>query len=57
LTKAVIHSKSGLPCRVVCGDKSWELNTTAGKSYPLTLAQGVSPLSVKPSGPIKKADT
>ena len=33
LTKAVIHSKSGHPCRVVCGDKSWELNTTAGKSY------------------------
>ncbi|MCF7675979.1 MAG: glycoside hydrolase family 95 protein [Akkermansiaceae bacterium] len=37
LTKAVIHSKSGLPCKVVCGDKTWELNTTAGKSYPLTL--------------------
>jgi alpha-L-fucosidase 2 len=47
LTKAVIHSKSGLPCRVVCGDKSWELNTTAGKSYPLKLAEKVSPRSVK----------
>jgi alpha-L-fucosidase 2 len=35
LTRAVIHSKSGLPCRVVCGEKSWEFNTTAGKSYPL----------------------
>jgi len=47
LTQAVIHSKSGLPCRVVCGDKSWELETTAGKSYPLTIAEGVSPRRVK----------
>jgi len=39
LTKAVIHSKSGHPCRVVCGDKVWELISTAGKSYTLTLAQ------------------
>ncbi len=38
LTQAVIHSKSGLPCKVICGDKSWELNTTAGKSYPLVMA-------------------
>jgi alpha-L-fucosidase 2 len=37
LTKALIHSKSDLPCRVVCGAKSWKLNTTAGKSYPLAL--------------------
>jgi len=36
LTKAVIHSKSGLPCKVVYGDKTWEFNTKAGKSYPLT---------------------
>ncbi len=36
LTRAVIHSKSGLPCKVVCGDQTWELNTTAGKSYPLS---------------------
>ena len=36
LTQAVIHSKSGLPCTVVCGDQTWEFNTTAGKSYPLT---------------------
>jgi alpha-L-fucosidase 2 len=57
LTKAVIHSKSGLPCRVVCGDNTWELNTTAGKSYPLTLAQRVCPRSVKPSEHIKKANT
>ena len=38
LTEAAIHSKSGLPCKVVCGDRIWELHTTAGKSYPLTLA-------------------
>ncbi|MHB8957318.1 MAG: glycoside hydrolase family 95 protein [Pirellulaceae bacterium] len=38
LTQAVIHSKSGLPCKVACGDQTWEFNTTAGKSYPLTLA-------------------
>ena len=37
LSKAVIHSKSGLPCTVVCGDRRWEFNTKAGKSYPLTL--------------------
>jgi hypothetical protein len=37
LTKAVIHSKSGLPSRVVYGDQSWEFNTTAGKSHPLRL--------------------
>jgi alpha-L-fucosidase 2 len=37
LAKAVIHSKSGLPCRVVCGDQSWEFKTKPGKSYPLTL--------------------
>jgi len=47
LTQAMIHSKSGLPCRVVCGDKTWEFNTTAGKSYPLTLAQKVDPRGVK----------
>jgi alpha-L-fucosidase 2 len=35
LTRAVIHSKSGLHCKVVCGDQTWELETTAGKSYPL----------------------
>jgi len=43
LTKAVIRSKSGLPCKVVCGDKTWDLNTKAGKSYPLTLASAVEP--------------
>ncbi len=35
LLKAVIHSKSGLPCRVVFGNQIWEFQTTAGKSYPL----------------------
>jgi len=36
LTQAVIHSKSGLPCKVLYGDTSWEFSTKAGKSYPLT---------------------
>jgi alpha-L-fucosidase 2 len=35
LTAAVIHSTSGQPCRVVYGDKSWDLETTAGKPYQL----------------------
>ena len=39
LIRAVIHSKAGLPCGVVYGDKNWEFNTKAGKSYPLTLAK------------------
>ncbi|CAN5388114.1 glycoside hydrolase family 95 protein [soil metagenome] len=39
LTKAVIHSKAGTPCRVVCGGATWEFNTEAGKSYPLTLTK------------------
>ena len=39
LTQAVIHSKAGLPCRVVYGDQIWEFKTRAGKSYPLTLTQ------------------
>jgi len=47
LTKAVIHSKCGLLCRVVCGDKTWEFNTTAGKSYPLELASEVDPRGAK----------
>jgi len=47
LTQAVIHSKSGLPCKVVCGDKTWEFNTTAGKSYPLELASEVDPRGAK----------
>ncbi len=47
LTEAVIHSKSGLPCRVVCGDKIWEFSTTAGKSYPLTPTKSVDPRSVR----------
>jgi len=47
LIKAVIHSKAGLPCQVVCGDKTWGLNTKVGKSYPLALAQRVSPRSIR----------
>lgn len=39
LTKAVIHSKSGLPCRVVYGGKTLEFNTTAGGSYPISFDQ------------------
>jgi alpha-L-fucosidase 2 len=39
LAQAVIHSKSGLRCRVVYSGKTWEFNTTAGESYPLTLAE------------------
>ncbi len=39
LTRAVIHSKSGLPCRVVYGDKTWELETTAGKPYQLEVGE------------------
>ena len=51
LTGAVIHSKSGLPCRVVCGDQVWEFKTSAGKSYPLTPAQGC------PRGSVGKLET
>jgi alpha-L-fucosidase 2 len=43
LRRAVIHSKAGLPCRVVCGEKTWELKTTAGKSYPLEIALPIDP--------------
>jgi len=38
LTKAVIHSRSGLPCEVVYGDKTWNLETRAGNAYPITPA-------------------
>ncbi len=37
ITKAVIHSKAGQPCKVVYGDKSWELKTTAGSSHPINI--------------------
>jgi alpha-L-fucosidase 2 len=47
LTKALIHSKSGLPCSVVCGDQSWQLDTRAGKSYPLKLTSAVEPRNVR----------
>ena len=35
LTRAVIRSKSGLPCRVVYNGKVWEFETKAGGSYPI----------------------
>ncbi|TWU45437.1 hypothetical protein Q31b_06090 [Novipirellula aureliae] len=35
LTTVMIHSKSGQPCRVTYGDKTWESKTIAGESYPL----------------------
>ena len=38
-------SRSGLLCRVVGGDQSWEFNTKVGKSYPLKLAQKIDPRS------------
>ncbi len=37
LTKAVIHSKHGLPCHVSYANKKWILDTVAGKSYSLNL--------------------
>ncbi len=37
LVNATIRSKSGLPCRVVYGEKTWIFETKAGESYPLTL--------------------
>ena len=43
LTQAAVHSKSGLPCKVVCGNQTWEMQTRAGKTHPITLAQPVSP--------------
>jgi len=39
LTEVVIHSRSGLPCRVVYGDKTWELETTAGRPYQLEVGE------------------
>ncbi len=39
LTKAVIHSRSGQPCRVVYGDRTWELETTPGRPYQLKVGK------------------
>ncbi|MCF7732061.1 MAG: glycoside hydrolase family 95 protein [Akkermansiaceae bacterium] len=47
LTKATIRSKSGLPCRVVYGDQTWEFTTKAGQAYPINLAKTVDPRGVK----------
>ena len=35
LTMAVIRSKAGQPCRVVCGNNVWESNTKPGATYCL----------------------
>jgi hypothetical protein len=35
LTKSMIRSKSGLPCRVVYGGETREFQTKAGEAYPL----------------------
>ncbi|MEP3212723.1 MAG: glycoside hydrolase N-terminal domain-containing protein [Luteolibacter sp.] len=37
LTHAAIHSKAGLPCKVVYGDRTWDLKTEVGESYPLAI--------------------
>ena len=37
LTKAVIHSKTGEPYKVVYGGRTWESNTKAGKEYNLDI--------------------
>jgi alpha-L-fucosidase 2 len=39
LAHAVIHSKSGLPCRVVYNGTSQEFETKAGESYPINLTK------------------
>lgn len=38
LTKAVIRSKAGLPCRVVYGEQTWEFDTKPGEAHPITPA-------------------
>ena len=40
LTKLVVLSGSGEPCRLVYGDAHYEMPTKAGKSYTLTVANG-----------------
>lgn len=44
LTGAVIHSKSGLPCVVICGDQKWEIQTRTGKSASVPIARPLSPV-------------
>ena len=43
LTEAVVHSTAGLPVKVVCGDRTWELKLESGQRQPLELAGPVSP--------------
>lgn len=47
LSRAVIHSKSGLPCVVVCGEKTWDLKTEAGKAYPLLISEKIDPRIIR----------
>jgi alpha-L-fucosidase 2 len=35
LSRAVVRSRSGMPCKVVYGDKTWDFETKAGTSYPI----------------------
>ena len=37
LEKAIIHSKSGIPCNVRYGDKTLKFKTVKGKKYEITL--------------------
>ncbi len=39
MSRTVIRSRSGLPCRVVCGDRAWQFPTVAGQSYALRESQ------------------
>jgi len=57
LTRAVIHSKSGQPCRVVYGDNNWELETTAGKPHQLEVGETytLNPETSTPSRQRKQA--
>lgn len=39
LTSAPIHSKSGLPCKIVYADQTWQFPTKPGATYPINLAK------------------
>ncbi len=39
LTKAVVRSTSGNPCKVAYRGQDWEFDTVVGKSYPLKLSR------------------
>ena len=46
LTKAVVYSGSGVPCKIYYKGKKIEFETSAGKSYTVTLSDA-GELSVK----------